>query len=120
MQTSPQLFFYNPFGLPYNTLTITKSGTGTGTVTSSLDGINCGAYCSDTFVAGIPVELVATPTLGTFTGWSGACSGTGPCVVTMDAAKSVVATFIHPTRGGGVCRRRGITQFALDSLSRSD
>ena len=93
MQTSSRLFFYNPFGLPYNTLTVTKSGTGTGTVTSSLDGINCGSYCSDTFVAGIPVELVATPTLGTFTGWSGACSGTGPCVVTMDAAKSVTATF---------------------------
>jgi hypothetical protein len=28
-----------------------------------------------------------------FSGWSGACSGTGPCQVTMDAAKAVTATF---------------------------
>jgi hypothetical protein len=29
----------------------------------------------------------------TFTGWSGACTGSGSCVVTMDATKSVTATF---------------------------
>jgi hypothetical protein len=86
-------FFYNPFDLDYHTLTIAKDGTGAGTVTSSPAGVNCASFCTDTFVAGLPVELIATPTLGSFTGWSGACSGTGPCTVTMDAAKSVTATF---------------------------
>ncbi|HVP80104.1 MAG TPA: thrombospondin type 3 repeat-containing protein [Thermodesulfobacteriota bacterium] len=93
VRRSFQTFFYNPFNLPLNTLGVMKSGSGAGTVTSTPGGINCGTSCSDTFVAGIPVILTATPTLGTFTGWSGACSGTGPCVVTMGAAKSVTATF---------------------------
>ena len=43
----------------------------------------------------------------TFSGWSGACTGTGSCVVTMDAAKAVTATFtlrtytITATAGSG-------------------
>ena len=40
------------------------------------------------------MTLNATPGDGwAFTGWSGACSGTAECTVTMDAAKSVTATF---------------------------
>jgi len=40
------------------------------------------------------VQLTPTADIGwTFTGWSGACSGAGACSVTMDAAKSVTATF---------------------------
>jgi hypothetical protein len=43
------------------------------------------------------VTLTATASAGsTFTGWSGACTGTGSCVVTMSAAKSVTATFTVP------------------------
>ena len=77
------------------TLTVTKAGTGTGTVTSSPAGISCGSDCSEVFNHGTSVTLTATAAAGsTFTGWSGAgCSGTGACSVTMDAAKSVVATF---------------------------
>ena len=38
------------------------------------------------------VTLTATPNAGsTFAGWSGACSGTGTCVVTMNAAQTVTA-----------------------------
>ncbi|HRD50367.1 MAG TPA: hypothetical protein PL166_12335 [Candidatus Contendobacter sp.] len=38
--------------------------------------------------------LTATPASGsTFVGWSGACSGVGACVVTMNAAQNVTATF---------------------------
>ena len=42
-----------------------------------------------------PVTITATPDLGySFDGWTGDCAGQGnPCTLTMDAAKSVSATF---------------------------
>ena len=68
--------------------------TGNGTVTSNPVGINCGADCSENYANSTLVSLVATPATGsTFTGWSGACSGTGSCVVNMSSAKSVTASF---------------------------
>jgi len=75
-------------------LTVTLSGGGTGSVSSSPSGINCGQSCSASFGDGTVVQLAATP-MGnsTFAGWSGACSGTGACQVTVNAAKSVTATF---------------------------
>ena len=76
------------------TLTVTKAGTGTGTVTSSPTGIDCGSTCGSSFSDGTPVTLTATPDTGsTFTGWSGDCSGTGTCPVTMNADHAVTATF---------------------------
>ena len=42
------------------------------------------------------MTVTLTPSAGAnsvFAGWSGACTGMGPCQVTMDAAKSVTATF---------------------------
>jgi Ca2+-binding RTX toxin-like protein len=80
--------------LPTNTLTVSKNGTGSGTVTSSPTGIDCGATCSHAFAAGTSVTLTPTPSAGsTFAGWSGDCSGSGACMVTMDQARSVTATF---------------------------
>jgi len=76
------------------TLTVTKSGSGTGTVSSEPVGIDCGAKCSHAFTEGTVVELTPTPGPNSvFTGWSGACSGTGPCKVTMSQARTVGATF---------------------------
>jgi hypothetical protein len=79
------------------TLTVTKAGTGTGTVTSVPDGINCGTVCSEVVNYGAVVTLSAVPTAGSgsaFGGWSGGgCSGTGTCVVTVTAATQVTATF---------------------------
>ena len=77
------------------TLSISKSGTGSGTVTSSPAGINCGSDCSEAYNQGTVVTLTATSSSGsTFTGWSGGgCSGTGSCTVTMDANKTITATF---------------------------
>jgi hypothetical protein len=44
------------------------------------------------------VTITAAPTAGSlFTGWSGACSGTDPCVVTVTQAQSVTATFAKQT-----------------------
>lgn len=76
------------------TLTVSKTGTGSGTVTSSPAGINCGDDCSEVYDYGSVVTLSAAAAAGsTFTGWSGACTGTGDCVISMDAARSVTATF---------------------------
>jgi acetylxylan esterase len=81
-------------------LTVTRSGTGSGTVTSSTGGISCGAACSATIASGTAVTLTATAAAGsTFAGWSGACVGSGACVVTMTAAQSVGAAF--NASGGG-------------------
>ena len=65
-----------------------------GTVTSTPAGINCVAgvgICSSVFQTNAVVTLTATGT--GFTGWSGGCSGTGTCVVTMTADTPVTATF---------------------------
>jgi hypothetical protein len=75
-------------------LTVTLAGTGSGTVTSSPSGINCPGTCSANFNTGTVVTLTASPASGsTFGGWSGACTGTGTCSVTMNASKSVTASF---------------------------
>ncbi|MDQ7786428.1 MAG: DUF1566 domain-containing protein [Thermodesulfovibrionales bacterium] len=77
-----------------NMLSVSKSGTGTGTVTSTPAGINCGSDCIEIYNAGTSVTLTAAPDAGSgFAGWSGVCTGTGACIVTMDAAKSVTAAF---------------------------
>lgn len=76
------------------TLSVTKAGLGTGTVTSAPSGINCGATCSANFSTGTSVTLTAAAASGsTFTGWSGACTGTSTCTVSMTAARAVTATF---------------------------
>jgi hypothetical protein len=77
-----------------HTLSVTKTGSGSGTVTSSPAGIICGADCSQSYDEGTSVSLAATPAPGSsFAGWSGACSGTGPCTATMTASRSVGAAF---------------------------
>ncbi len=75
-------------------LSVTSAGTGTGTVSSSPTGISCPSTCSANFNSGTVVILTAVVGSGsTFAGWSGACTGTGTCSVTMSAAKAVTATF---------------------------
>jgi LmbE family N-acetylglucosaminyl deacetylase len=82
------------FDLEQHSLTVTKSGSGAGTVSSSPAGISCGATCSASFDHGTEVTLTASPAAGSeFKGWSGACAGSGSCVVSMSAAKSVGAEF---------------------------
>jgi hypothetical protein len=75
-------------------LTITLGGNMMGTVTSAPTGINCGTDCTETFASGTMVTLTATPNSGsTFVGWSGACSGTGACTITVSTAVNVTANF---------------------------
>jgi hypothetical protein len=86
-------------------LTVTKDGTGSGTVTSTPTGISCGPTCTATYDYATAVTLTATPALGSaFTGWTGACTGTGTCTVAMTAARSVAATFALRPASIGVYR----------------
>jgi hypothetical protein len=77
-------------------LTVTKAGTGSGSITSSPAGIDCGSTCSFGFNAGTGVTLTATADAGsTFVGWSGeGCTGTGTCTVNMTQTRKVTATFM--------------------------
>ena len=81
--------------LPINhALTVTPAGTGAGMVTSDPAGIDCGNTCVASFSENITVTLTAEASSGsTFEGWSGACTGTAACTVTMDMAQAVTATF---------------------------
>ena len=84
------------FDLQRFTLTVNKAGLGSGTVTSSPPGINCGTDCSEPYPSGTVVTLTATPALlNVFTGWDGcdAVSDT-TCTVTMSRARSVTASFL--------------------------
>jgi hypothetical protein len=76
-------------------LTVNKTGTGSGVVTSSPAGITCGTACTNGFDTGSVVTLTATPDGNSeFAGWSGGgCSGTGQCVLVMSAPITVTANF---------------------------
>ena len=78
----------------YN-LAVTTSGSGSGMVTSSPPGIECGGDCSQPYNAGRLVTLTAIPDAGSyFAGWSGSCAGiVNPVDVSMDADKSCNAQF---------------------------
>ena len=80
-------------------LSVGKSGTGSGTVTSDPSGINCGSICSASFANNQSVTLRANAFVGSaFAGWSGACSGSSAtCMLTMSQAQSVTASF-NPDR----------------------
>ncbi|MGB7686472.1 MAG: IPT/TIG domain-containing protein, partial [Solirubrobacterales bacterium] len=80
-------------------LTITTAGTGSGVVTCN------GGPCAPTYPFDSKVTVAAAAGVGsTFAGFSGACSGTGPCELTMDAVKAVAATFnANPAPPPPVC-----------------
>ena len=85
--------------LDYFPLTVSMSGAGSGAVVSSPFGINCGSVCRAFLASGTSVTLIATADSdSTFSGWSGGgCSGTGICVVSLNQARSVTATFVTYT-----------------------
>lgn len=78
-------------------LRVFKQGSGTGTVTSTPPGIDCGPSCIHAFDEDSMVTLSAVADGGsTFQGWSGSgtgCSGTALCTVTMTDSKNVFAQF---------------------------
>jgi serine/threonine protein kinase len=76
---------------PTHTLIVSKLGQGSGRVTSSPAGIDCGDDCEGQFTQGSPVRLSATPGAGSaFTGWSPAIDDD---TVTLTGDLNLIATF---------------------------
>ncbi|MBT0666061.1 PKD domain-containing protein [Geobacter pelophilus] len=86
---------------PQFSLAVVKSGTGSGNVTSSPSGINCGSVCTAAFDQNRSITLTATAEYGSlFTGWSnGSCSGTGNCTIAINGNTGVIATFASQASG---------------------
>lgn len=86
--------------LHYPILTVIKAGTGTGRVTSIPAGIDCGPGCSTASAifqnnANVNLTAASDPNCS-FVGWSGGCSGTSTCPMTLSADAAVTATFNMP------------------------
>lgn len=79
------------FSLPKQTVKVSKSGTGSGTVKSTPLGIDCGLGCEGQFDQGSNVKLVATPAAGSaFAGWKQGCTGDKDCNLTIGNAATLV------------------------------
>jgi hypothetical protein len=88
------------FAVLTHTLTVNQAGNGSGVVSSMPNGISCGLDCTEDYSDGTFVQLFASPSTGTnFDGWNGCDSigGAGECIVTMNGAKNVTATFTLQT-----------------------
>ena len=112
--TSTDLDMVNPFQgansgyfdafvvrITQQTLTVNVDGGGSGTVTSDLAGIKCGADCTEHYPLGTVVTLTAHPGVQSYmVGWGGDCSGTELATqVIMDADRTCIATFGYPVGG---------------------
>lgn len=77
--------------------TVSKNGSGTGTVASGPPGISCGTSCGARYPSNVNVKLTAIAADGSHVaGWSGPCAGAGTattCVVTVGPANAVTVTF---------------------------
>ncbi len=86
------------FNVAQRTLTVTKAGTGDGTIQCKFNGGAAGA-CTSPQPHGTTVEIISTPNgSSTFAGYSGgtgsiSCTGTAPCSFTLNANSTVTATF---------------------------
>ena len=83
------------FTLITYTVSVTRAGNGSGSVTSTPGTIDCGATCNASFDYDTPVTLTAAANTGsTFTGWTGDCDADGlTCTTTITGARHVTATF---------------------------
>lgn len=78
------------------TLNVNIAPEGGGSVTSRPAGISCPGDCSEPYRYSTGVVLTAVASAGyRFDGWSGDCTGSGSCSLTIQTGKSVTATFSH-------------------------
>jgi Divergent InlB B-repeat domain len=115
---------------------VQRAGSATGVVhLTAPSTFDCAASCALDFDSGLTATLAAQASAGSrFLGWTGACSGTGSCTVTMDSAKSVGARFaasvsrfsvsisgkgrVTSTPAGIACPKRCSTAFPSTSTVR--
>lgn len=92
---------------PTRLITVNKTGNGLGFTSSNPDGLGCMAlfcgYASASFKTVTAVTITAEATGNSyFTGWGGACSGTGTCYIAPgNTSVNVTANFIDNDNGGG-------------------
>jgi subtilisin family serine protease len=107
-----RVLVHNVSAAPRLVLDVASEDAGTGTVQVDPVGAVCAGFARSTERCSYPggpatvLTLTAAPgELSVFTGWSGACAGTGPCTATVTALQGVRATFRGPARlgivGGG-------------------
>jgi len=87
-------------------LRVQANGVGSGVVTApdaspqlacKITGGALSGVCAVAYPSNSTVQLVATPNgASTFAGWTGACTGTGDCVVDMSEERTVTASFAAP------------------------
>ncbi|MEM7053371.1 MAG: hypothetical protein AAF446_02370, partial [Pseudomonadota bacterium] len=78
------------FQLSSVSLTVRMKCLGNGRVTSTPAGIDCTSDCSASFAVGSVVNLTAIPNAdNVFQNWTGACSGSANCSVTMNEANTI-------------------------------
>ena len=84
-----------PSGQSQSQITVSLVGSGNGTITSNPPGISCGQTCTGTFSNGSTVTLTASPATdgSVFSGWSGACSGSSSCALSVSGTLTAAATF---------------------------
>ncbi|UJA19816.1 hypothetical protein HJD18_06075 [Thermoleophilia bacterium SCSIO 60948] len=81
-----------------STISVLRSGSGAGSVTSDPVGIDCGATCSADYPSGQSVALTATPEPGSvFDHWDGACTGVEATCTVMADDLNVTAVFADVT-----------------------
>jgi chitodextrinase len=87
---------------PQDVVSLTVSTSGKGSVTSSPNGINCPKQnCTANYPLGTVVTLTAAPGKDwSFDGWSGSCTGTALCSITMDSSMTVTANFSKGSQTG--------------------
>ena len=77
-------------------LAVTLAGDGSGRVSSDPAGIYCQIDCAEDFAKNTRILLEAEPYTGSvFVGWSGDCSGTGPCRIKLKSDTEVSASFMR-------------------------
>ena len=80
---------------------------GSGSVNIQPWDITCASNCTEVFVDGTQLVLVADPAPGfSFAGWTGACSGLGACELTMSTNRSVAAEFVAGPGADNIFRDR--------------
>jgi hypothetical protein len=99
------------------TVSATKTGTGSGSVSSAPTAIDCGPTCVAQFDQGTVVTLTASPAPGSsFAGWSGGgCSGTGTCAITVGADTTVIAAFNADKPSTGTAPNTKIAKAKINS-----